>query len=318
MMALSHRRAPIKPSPFFLALVTTKWPFCRLGETADCGRWPDPKVSPMDVTLSEVKPNLVQVARVEEALSKLARQAAPPSSDQRILPIVDPTMRSVGGDNELVWVIREQLYGRTARTLSRILLIAGLGAAATLGWLASSPPQPGESSMQPVVDDARNGPVTGEHASQSTGLATVEKATSEVTAEQESKPAGHAIVEEARPQPSPAARATTDTTVSAATPAPSLPAPSQIAIEQLQTMAQDVASLRHQVEQLMAGQEQLVRTIAKLQSAERDTRRRKPKSQAVVHASKPLAPLPPPPQTQPSPPAATPEAPPPRPPASIR
>jgi hypothetical protein len=272
----------------------------------------------MDVTLSENKPNLVQVARVEEALSRLARQVPPPSTDQRRLPIVDSTMRSDGGNNELVSGVREQLYGRTARTLSRTLLTAGLGAAAALSWLASSPPQPGDSSVLSVVDDARNGPAAGEHESQSASIATVEKATSEVTTEHESKAAGHPIVEGARPQPSPAALATTDTTVSAATPAPSLPAPSQIAIEQLQTMAQDVASLRHQVEQLMAGQEQLVRTIAKLQSAERDTRRRKPESQEAVHASKPLATLPPPPPTQPLPPAATSGAPPPRPPAPIR
>jgi hypothetical protein len=207
--------------------------------------------------------------------------------------------------------------GTSLVTLTKRLICSKCG---SKHWVGSQARRlsPGESSMQPVVDDARNGPVTVEHARQSAGLATVEKATSEVTAEQESKPDGHAIVEEARPQPSPAARTTTDTTVSAATPAPALPAASQMAIEQLQTMAHDVASLRHQVEQLMAGQEQLVRTIAKLQSAERDTRRRKPESQAVVHASKPLATLPPPPQTQPLPPAANLEAPPPRPPASIR
>jgi hypothetical protein len=257
----------------------------------------------MDVTLSPAKPDLVQVARVEEALSKLARQAARQSPDRRgrvlvshffaakSVPTVDPTMRSVGGNNEQVSSVLKSLGGRTARTLPRILLIAGLGAAATLSLLSSWPPQSRESSVQPVVADARNGPAT---------------------AEQESQATVHAIVEEATPQPSAAAHTTSDTMVSAAT-----PAPSPTMIEQLQAMADDVASLRQRVEQLTAGQEQLGRTIAKLQAAERDARRRRTESQVVTPASKPLATLPPP-QTQQLPSAPTPEAPPPRPPGSIR
>jgi hypothetical protein len=94
-----------------------------------------------------------------------------------------------------------------------------------------------------------------------------------------------------------------------------------MASEQLQAMAQDVASLRQRVEQLTAGQEQMARTIARLQAAERDTRRRRPESSVVMPpASKPLATLPPPPHTQPLPPAAAAagEPPPPRPPGAIR
>jgi hypothetical protein len=260
----------------------------------------------MDVTLNPAKPDLVQVASVEEALSRLARQAAHQSPDLRSrllashffaaksVPTVDPTMRSLGGNDEQVSGVRNSLGGRTARILPRILLVAGLGAAATLAWLSSWPPQPRESSVQPIVTDARNGPAT---------------------AEQESQPAVHAIVEEATPQPSTAAHTTSDTVVSAAT-----PAPSPAVIEQLQAMAHDVASLRQRIEQLTAGQEQLGRTIAKLQAAERDTRRRRTESQAVIPASKPLATLPPPqPQQLPSAPApTTPEGPPPRPPESIR
>jgi hypothetical protein len=254
----------------------------------------------MDVTLSRAKPDLVQVARVEEELSRLARQAARQSPDRRspvlafaakLVPTVDPTMRSVGGNSEQVSGVRKSLRGRAAQTLPRILLIAGLGAAATLSWLSSWPPQPREPLVQPVVADAQNHPVT---------------------AEQESQPAVHAIVEEATPQPSTATHTTSDTIVSAAS-----PAPSPAVIEQLQAMAHDVASLRQRVEQLTAGQEQLGRTIAKLQAAERDTRRRKTESQVVIPASKPLATLPPP-QTQQLPSAPTPEAPTPRPPGSIR
>ena len=264
----------------------------------------------MDVTLSQAKPDHVQVARVEEALSRLARQAARQSPDRpgralasrffaaaaASVPTVDPTMRSDGGNSDQVSDAGTSLRGRTARTLPRILLIVGLGAAATLAWLANWPPQPRESSVQPVVADARNDAVTAGQA-----------------AEQASQPAVHAIAEDATPQPSAAAPTTPDTIVPAAT-----PAPSPAVIEQLQAMAHDVAGLRQQVEQLTAGQEQLGRTIAKLQAAERDTRRRKTESQAVIPASKPLATLPPPPQTQPLPSAPTPEAPPPRPPESIR
>jgi hypothetical protein len=257
----------------------------------------------MDVTLSPAKPD--QVASVEEALSRLARQAAHQSPDRRSrllashffaaksVPTVDPTMRSLGGNDEQASGVRNSLGGRTARILPRILLIAGLGAAATLAWLSSWPPQSRESSVaQPVVADARNG---------------------SETVEQGSQPAVHAIVEEATPQPSTTAQTTSDTIVSATT-----PAPSPAVIEQLQAMAHDVASLRQRIEQLTAGQEQLSRTIAKLQAAERDTRRRKTESQVAIPASKPLATLPPPPQTQQLSSAPTPEAPPPRPPESIR
>jgi hypothetical protein len=253
----------------------------------------------MDVTLSLAKPDLVQVACVEEELSRLARQAARQSPDRRSpvlafaaksVPTVDPTMRSVGGNSEQVSGVLKSLCDGTARILPRILLIAGLGAAATLSWLSSWPPQPPESAVQPVVADAQNHPVT---------------------TEQESQPAVRAIVEEATPQPSTAAH-TSDTIVSAAT-----PVPSPMVAEQLQAVAHDVASLRQQVEQLTAGQEQLGRTIAKLQAAERDARRRKAESQVVIPASKPLATLPPPPPQQSSS-APTPVAPPPRPPGSIR
>ena len=62
----------------------------------------------MHATLSPAKADLVQVARAEEALSRLARQAAGKASYRRsrllpsdfsaapLVPAVDPTMRSVG------------------------------------------------------------------------------------------------------------------------------------------------------------------------------------------------------------------------------
>src|SRR6185436_18458340 len=105
----------------------------------------------MDVTLSGAKPDLAQDAGVEEALTKLARTAARESPERRKplsasdfiaakpVPTVDPTMRAGGGTDEPVSGVRKPLYGRTARTLSGILLIAGLGTAATLGWLATWP-----------------------------------------------------------------------------------------------------------------------------------------------------------------------------------
>jgi len=284
----------------------------------------------MEDTLSLAKPDVAEVVRAEEALSELARQAARQSPDWRSgglashflgaesVPTVDPTMRSVGGRNEQVSGVRESRWDRTGRILPRILFIAGLGAAVTLGWLSSRPPQPGMSSEQPAAADARNdGPATAGHESQPAVRTDAEPVTPEP-----SNTAAPTPSTAAAPQPSTAASTAPDAIGSAA---PLAPPPA--VIEQLQTITHDVASLQQRVDQLASQQEQLLRTIAKLQAAERDIRRRKPVSQAAVPATTAPAPLPPPPQTQqqlppppvqPLPPAAAAEAPPPRPPGSIR
>ena len=121
----------------------------------------------MHATLSPAKADLVQVARAEEALSRLARQAAGKASYRRsrllpsdfsaapLVPAVDPTMRSVGNGQDLGG--RKLLIG----LLAFILMIAGLGAAATWGWQwygeaaqqtdLSLPPHPGNSSAELIV-----------------------------------------------------------------------------------------------------------------------------------------------------------------------
>ena len=259
----------------------------------------------MHATLSPAKADLVQVARAEEALSRLARQAAGKASYRRsrllpsdfsatpLVPAVDPTMRSVSNGQDSG--VRKLLIG----LLVFIFVIAGLGAAATWGWRwyseatqqidSSLPPHPGDSSAELIVANPPIGPALPEQASASAN-----------------------VVDEAAQQSPPAAQTASDTIASAA-----ITTPSPEATEQLQAMAHDLASLRQRVEQLTAGQEQMNRTLARLQASERDIRRRQIEQQVFAPASKPLPPVPAP-QTQQLLAAPTSAPPPPRPPEGLR
>jgi hypothetical protein len=238
------------------------------------------------VVLSLAKSDLVQVAHAEEALSELARHAkrkapdrpsrvvAPGFSAAPAVPAVDPTMRSVGLNDEQVLGVRKSISVRTAKVLLHILLLVGLGGAAALGWrwygdaaqqISSVPLQPPGSSTQLVSGTP---PIDPAFAGQA--AAPVVDAANEETAQQ---------------SPS-VAQTSSDKTVSAA-----VPTPSPEVTEQLQAMAHDLAGLRQQVGQLTAGHEQMRRIIARLQASEREARRRKTEPQVVSPPSKPLTTL---------------------------
>ena len=267
----------------------------------------------MAAVLSPAKDDLAQVARAEEALSRLARHAVRNAPDRRLvlasdfcaapaIPKVDPTMRPVCSNNEQS-SFRKSISSRAAtQILLPMLLMAGLGVAATLGWqwygnstqemVPSLSPQPTESSAQ--SGDA-NPPIGPAFAAQAGG------------------PAVPAADGEAAQQSSTAAQTASDAIVSAP-----VTTPSEVS-EQLQTMARDLATLQQRIEQLNAGQEQMRRTIARLQASERDIQRRKISSQIFIPTSKPL-PTFAAPQTQQLPSTPTPETlpPPPRPPEAMR
>jgi len=126
----------------------------------------------------------------------------------------------------------------------------------------------------------------------------------EIAVEQPNPPAGQASA----PQ---AASAQAGAVAPAAPIAPTAPSPE---LQQLATMAHDLAAVRQNVEQLAAGQEQMARDIAKLQTAGQDIRRRisalPPAAATTAHKPVPppqpslqssVAPLPPAPP-EPAPP----------------
>ena len=97
----------------------------------------------MAAVLSPAKDDLAQVARAEEALSRLARHAVRNAPDRRrvlasdfcaapAIPKVDPTMRPVCSNNEQS-SFRKSISSRAAtQILLPMFLMAGLGVAATL------------------------------------------------------------------------------------------------------------------------------------------------------------------------------------------
>jgi hypothetical protein len=252
----------------------------------------------------------------EEALSKLAHVAsdrrrpaagADFSAGPRVTePSLDATLRPANLNNEPLPSDRPPPGRRASRSLARFLVTACIGAAATLAWqsyggaakqmIASSAPQLGWLLVPPAMDPP-SGP--------------------EITVERPSPPA----VAASAPQAASAqvGAAAPPASEPAASPAPSAPPPELQ--QQLATMAHDLAALRQSVEQLTAGQEQMARDIAKLQTAGQEIRRRVSvlPPTAATPARKPLpppqpafqssaAPFPPPP---PEPAPASSAAPPP-------
>ena len=136
----------------------------------------------------------------------------------------------------------------------------------------------------------------------------------EIAVEQPSPHAVQASVPQAASAQAGAVALTTSET--AASPAPIGPSPE---LQQLDAIVHDLAAVRQSVEQLAAGQEQMARDIAKLQTAGQDIRRRiaaLPPAAATM-ARKPV------PSAQPAPPSSAlfppaPPEPPSRPPMPVR
>jgi hypothetical protein len=266
----------------------------------------------------------------EEALSKLAHVASDRrrptagsdfSAGPRVTePSLDATLRPADLNNNPSPTDRPSLSRRTSRSLARFLVMACVGAAATLVWqsyggtakqmIANSAPQLSWLLSLPAMN-----PPSGR----------------EIAVEQPSPPAVQASAPQAESAQAGAVAPTAPET--AASTAPTAPFPE---VQQLATMAHDLAAVRQSVEQLAAGQEQMARDIAKLQTAGQDIRRRisalPPAAATTAHKPVPppqpalqssVAPLPPAPP-EPAPPSSAaplppaPPEPPSRPPMPVR
>jgi hypothetical protein len=266
----------------------------------------------------------------EEALSRLAHVASDRrrptagsdfSAGPRVTePSLDATLRPADLNNDPLATDRPSLGRRTSRSLARFLVTACIGVAATLAWqsyggtakqmIANSAPQLSWLLSLPAMN-----PPSGR----------------EIAVEQPSPPA----VQASAPQAASAQAGAVAPTASepAASTAPTAPSPD---LQQLATMAHDLAAVRQSVEQLAAGQEQMARDIAKLQAAGQDIRRRisalPPAAATTAHKPVPppqpalqssVAPLPPAPP-EPAPPSSAaplppaPPEPPSRPPMPVR
>jgi hypothetical protein len=265
----------------------------------------------------------------EEALSRLAHVASDRrrptagcdfSAGPRVSePTLDAAFRPAELNNEPLPADRPALGRRTSRSLARFVVTACIGVAATLAWqsyggaakqmIANSAPQ--LSWLSPPAMNPPSG--------------------REIAVEQPSPPGVAASAPQAASAPAGAVAPTASEM--AASPAPTAPAPE---LQQLATMAHDLAALRQSVEQLAAGQEQMASDIAKLQTAGQEIRRRvsalPPVAATTAHKPVPppqpalqssVAPLPPAPQ-EPAPPASAarlppaPQEPPLRPPMPVR
>jgi hypothetical protein len=233
----------------------------------------------------------------EQALSELAHVASDRrrpttagsdfSAGTRVTePSLDATLRPVDLNNDPSPTDQPSLRRRTSRSLARFLVMACVGAAATLAWqsyggtarqmIANSAPQ---LSWLLLSRPAMN-PPSGR----------------EIAVERPSPPAASA------PQAASAQAGAVASTASetAAPTAPTAPSPE---LQQLETMAHDLAAVRQSVEQLAAGQEKMARDIANLQTAGQDIRRRisaLPPAAATT-ARKPVPPPQPAPQSSAAP-----------------
>jgi hypothetical protein len=238
----------------------------------------------------------------EKVLSKLAhvasdRRRAAAGSDfsagpRATEPSLDARLRAADLHNRPFPTARPSLGRRTSRGLPRFLVAACVGVAATLAWQSY-----GATAKQMIAD----------LAPQLSWLLLSPPATNppgqEMTAEQPSPP----DIQAPAPQVASAKAGVVASTASetAASTVPAAPSPE---LQQLETMARDLAAVRQSVEQLAAGQEEMARDIAKLQTAGQDIRRRISglPPPAATTARKPV----PPPQLAPQSSAALPPAPP--------
>jgi hypothetical protein len=267
----------------------------------------------------------------EEALSKLAHVAADRrrptaasdfSAGPRVTePSLGPTLRPADLNNDPPPTDRPALSRRMARSLARFLVVACIGAAATLAWqsyggsakqtIASSVPQLGWLlPSMPALN-----PPSGR----------------EIAVEQPGPPAVQASAPQAASAQAGAVASTASEAAASTAPTASSPALQQ----QIETMAHDLAAVRQSVEQLASGQEQMAHDIANLQTAEQDIRRRiaalppaaatarkpvPPPQPAPRSSAAPLAPAPlqPAPQSSGAPLPPAPLEPPLRPPMPVR
>jgi hypothetical protein len=218
----------------------------------------------------------------EEALSRLAHVASDRrrptagsdfSAGPRVTePSRDATLRPADLNSDRLPTDRPSLRRRTSRSLARFLVTACIGVAATLAWqsyggaakrmIANSVPQL-SWLLSPPATDAPSG--------------------REIAVEQPSPPAVQASAPQAASEQAGAVAPTASQTAAPTAPSPEL--------QDLATMAHDLAAVRQSVEQLAAGQEQMARDVAKLQTAGQDIRRRisaLPPAAATAH--KPVPP----------------------------
>jgi hypothetical protein len=218
-----------------------------------------------DVALLEPK----DWTEAEAALSKLAHVAADRrrptagsdfSAGPRVTePSLDATLRPAGLNPGPSPTDRPSLGRRTSRSLSRFLVTVCIGVAVTLAWqsygdaarqmVASTAPQL-SWLLSPPAMNAPSG--------------------DEIGVEQPSPPAVQASAPQSASAQAGAVAPPASETAASTAPA----APSPELQQQLATMAHDLATVRQSVEQLAAGQEQMARDIAKLQTAGQDIRRR--------------------------------------------
>jgi hypothetical protein len=244
----------------------------------------------------------------EEVLSKLAHVASDRSrpaagrdfsAGPRLTePLPDSRPRGADMKDDLLSTNRPKVDKRTSRGLARFLQAACVGVAATLAWqsygrqmIADSAPQLGWLLSPPAPNSPPGREIADEQPSPP-AASTPNAASAQAEA-----------VAKSAPEPVPST-------------APTDPSPD---LRELETMSRDLAVLRETVERLAAGQEQIARDIAKLQTEGQDIRRRMsalPPAAGGTTARKPVPPpqpaphpqssagLPPPP-VQPPPPSSS-------------
>jgi hypothetical protein len=251
----------------------------------------------------------------ETALSKLAHVASDRgraaagfdfSAGPRVTePSPDTALRSADLNHSSFSTNRPSPDRGTSRGFTRLLMAACVGAAVTLAWqsysgaakqmLASSVPQLSWLLLPPPAENPPSG--------------------GEIAVEQPSPPAAGQVP---APQPASAQGGMVAPTASELAASPAAPS---LEVQQLETMARDLAAVRQSVEQLAAGQELMAREIAKLQTAGQDIRRRisalpptpattahrpvPPPQLAPASSAAPFPTAPPQPATQSSAPLAT-------------
>jgi hypothetical protein len=262
----------------------------------------------------------------EEALSKLAHVAADrrrptarsdfSAGPRGTEPSPGATLRAADLSSAPLPTDRHAPGRRTSRSLAGFVGAVCVGVAATLAWqsyggsakqmIANAVPPLGWLLLSPTTDAPSGQEIAGEQPS----------------------PTG---VEASAPGAA-SAQAGRVASTAPETPASTAPAAPSLEMQQLEAMAHDLAAVRQSVEQLAAGQEQLARDIAKLETAGQDIRRRisalPPAAAATAHRPVPppqpaprssatLPPAPPEPAPQSLLPPASPE-PPSRPPVPVR
>jgi hypothetical protein len=199
-------------------------------------------------------------ADAEDALSKLAQVASDRSrptvgsdfsADPRVTePSLDAAIRLADVNDDPL------ATNPTSRSIARSLIIFCVGVAATLAWQSF-----GGTAKQMIADSAPQLSWLSPPAMDSPSRR-------EINLDQPSPAVQASVPQAGSEKPGPVEPTTSETPASTALADPSL------ALRQLEAMSHDIAALRESVDRLAAGQEQIVREIAKLQTDRQDTRRR--------------------------------------------